>query len=248
MAQGTQRSEYMRKLDNVRKNLSDGKYETRFATFGMCLFIGLLFIAVGGIYSQYVAQHEEMLRTMRQQEDLIRSVRQQEELDKYEKEHEELVKNAEQQKELIRSAKQQEELVKLINDSRKIYVYSLEEVLVKAEALTPKQKFDEDIIKLNEELLDGEKKIKSIKDAKVKEDFSDVYLKNLRMRRDELINNYQNSINELTQKINQALAEIAKEKNASAVFLKSAIAVQTPYVVDLTDEIAERLQKNAAKK
>ena len=120
--------------------------------------------------------------------------------------------------------------------------------MVKAEALSHKQKFDEEILKLNDELLEAEEKIKKIKDAKVKEDFSDVYLKNLRMKRDELVNNYQNSIKDLTQKINQALAEIAKEKDVPAVFLKSAIAVQTPYVVDLTDEIAERLQKNVEKK
>jgi len=68
------------------------------------------------------------------------------------------------------------------------------------------------------------------------------------MKRDELVNNYQNSIKDLTQKINQALAEIATEKDVPAVFLKSSIAVQTPYVVDLTDEIAERLKQSAEQK
>lgn len=136
----------------------------------------------------------------------------------------------------------------VINNNRKIYVYSLEEVLVKLEAYSNKQKFDEDVIKLNKELLEAEKKIKNIKSAKLKADFSDVYLKNLRMKRDELVEGYQNSIIELTRKINQALADIAREKDASAVFLKSTIAVQTPYVIDLTEEVADRVQKEVKKK
>ena len=138
---------------------------------------------------------------------------------------------------------QQELLEQTITNSRKVYVYSLEEVLVKVEALNNKHKFDENILKLNDELLKSEEKIKNIKNAKLQEDFSDVYLKNLRLKRDELVNDYQKSIEELTVKINQALAEIAQEKDVPAVFLKSAIAVTTPHVVDLTDEVVARMQQ-----
>lgn len=248
MTESTQQPVKMSRFKRVRKNLAAGKYETQFATFGMCLFIGMLFIAVGGIYSKYAAQQNALMTSVKQQEVLLKKIQQQDDLIQSIRQEEELIKDTEQRKEIIRNARQQQELVKIIHDSRKVYVYSLEEVLVKAEALSHKQKFDEEILKLNDELLEAEEKIKKIKDAKVKEDFSDVYLKNLRMKRDELVNNYQNSIKDLTQKINQALAEIAKEKDVPAVFLKSAIAVQTPYVVDLTDEIAERLQKNVEKK
>lgn len=158
-------------------------------------FIGLLCIAVGSIYFQYVSQ--------------------------------------------------QKEFANALNENRKVYVYSLEEVLVKVEAISNKQKFDEDILKLNDELMKGKEKIKNIKNAKLQEDFSDVYLKNLRMKRDDLVSNYQKSIKDLTGKINAALADIAKERDISAVFLKSALAVSSPHVVDLTDEVAARVQKSA---
>lgn len=176
------------KTDNAVKNM-------KYVSFVICLFIGLLLIALGYLYSKY--------------------------------------------------DEQQKVFSEVINNNRKVYVYSLEDVLIKLDALNDRQKFDESIIKLNEELIEGEKKIKSIKKAQLKADFSDVYLKNLRMKRDELVNDYQNSVKELTQKINQALADIAKEKKAPVVFVKSAIAVQTPYLVDLTEEVVNRVQKSA---
>lgn len=139
-------------------------------------------------------------------------------------------------------SEQEEMLANAVNNNRKIYVYNLEEVLIKLGAPDNKQKFDASIVKLNKELIENEKKIKNIKQAKLKADFSDVYLDNLRMKRDELISDYQNSVKELDKKIKQALVKIAKEKDAPAVFLKSAIAIQTPYVVDLTKEVVDRVQ------
>lgn len=128
-------------------------------------------------------------------------------------------------------------------ESKKIYVYSLDEVLLKSQVLETKQKFDAEIVKLNEELKVGEKKIKSLKDKKVKIDFSDIYLKNLRNKRDELVENYQKTVEEVTQKINTALEEIVKEKEIPAVFVKKAIAIPSPYVIDITDEVVEKIKK-----
>lgn len=129
-----------------------------------------------------------------------------------------------------------------IENNSKVYVYSLEDLLQKMNVLAEKQKFETEIINLNSELLDAEKKIKSLKDAKVKADFSDVYLKNLRMKRDELVLGYENKIKALTDTINQALSEVAAEKSIGVIFVKSAVALNTPAVVDLTDEIYAKIK------
>jgi len=136
-----------------------------------------------------------------------------------------------------------QQLGRQIEENRKVYIYSLDEVLLKVEALESKRKFEEDVTKLNDELLEAEEKIKNIQDANLQEDFSVVYLKNLRMKRDDLVNNYQKSIEDLTTKINEALASIAKEKDISVVFLKSSIAATSPYVVDITEEVVNRIKK-----
>ena len=134
-------------------------------------------------------------------------------------------------------------LTQKIENARKIYVYDLQEVIRHTGIAEAKQKYEQDVISLNEDLLAAEKKIKSLKDAKVKEDFSEVYLKNLRLKRDELVENYEKSISELTGKINVALAEIAKEKDTSAIFVRDIILVKTPYVEDVTDDVIKHLKK-----
>ena len=131
-----------------------------------------------------------------------------------------------------------------IEESKKVYVYSLDDVLKGANVIEIKRKFEDEIIKLNDEVFDAEKKIKSLKDAKVKEDFSTMYLNNVKMKRDELLANYEKTIKELTTKVNKAVGEIAKEKNVSVIFIKNAIAVKTPYVVDVTDEVIKKLKED----
>lgn len=130
-----------------------------------------------------------------------------------------------------------------ISESRKIYIYNLEEVLRKINAVDEKVQMEEKILKLNNELMAAEKKIKSLKSAKVKEDISDMYVKNLRMKRDEIMENYEKTLGEITDRINSALNEVAKEKNVSAIFVHNIIAVKTPYVEDVTDEIAAKILK-----
>lgn len=127
--------------------------------------------------------------------------------------------------------------------NRKVYVYDLEEVLRSVNAIEAKTKFEGEIIKLNDELFAAEKKIKSIKDAKVKADFSDVYLNNLKLKREELVSKYEATLKELTDKINLALGEIAAEKNASAIFVKSIIAANTSNVEDVTMEVIARIKQ-----
>lgn len=130
-----------------------------------------------------------------------------------------------------------------LKSARTVYVYSLEEAMVGISAADKKEKFRQEVVKLNDEVMSAEKKIKSLKDKDVKEDFSDVYLNSLRLKRDNLVEEYQNMLEELRDKVNNGLDEIATEKNVNAIFLKSSVAVMTPYVVDVTPELVEKLKK-----
>lgn len=129
-----------------------------------------------------------------------------------------------------------------IQVNRKILFYNLEEVLRATNAINAKTEFEGEIIKLNDEVFAAEKKIKSLKDAKVKADFSDVYLNNLKLKRDDLVAKYEQNIKELTDKINAALVDVAKENNASVIFVQSALAVNTPETQDVTDEIIKKIK------
>lgn len=106
-----------------------------------------------------------------------------------------------------------------------------------------KKKFEDEAQKLNEEVLAAEKKIKNIKDKDVKADFSDVYLNSLRLKRDNLVEEYQKLLTELSEKVNKGLVEIATEKGASTIFLKSALGIGTDDVIDITPELIAKLKK-----
>lgn len=130
-----------------------------------------------------------------------------------------------------------------IEASKMVYFYNLEAVLRETNAISAKTNFESEILKLNDEVFAAEKKIKSIKDAKVKADFSDVYLNTIKLKREELIKKYDESIKTITDGINKALAEVAAEKGVATIFVQSAIAVNTAYTEDVTDEIIKRLKK-----
>ena len=129
-----------------------------------------------------------------------------------------------------------------IKNSRTVLFYNLDAVLRATDAVNAKTQFEGEIIKLNDEVFAAEEKIKSIKDAKVKADFSDVYLNNLKMKRDDLVKKYEQNVKALTDKINNALADVAKENNAAAIFVQNALAVNTPETHDVTDEIIAKIQ------
>ena len=131
-----------------------------------------------------------------------------------------------------------------IQNSRIVLFYNLDAVLRATNAINAKTEFESEIIKLNDEVFAAEEKIKSIKEAKVKADFSDVYLNNLKMKRDDLVKKYEQDIKALTDKINNALAEVAKENNAVVIFVQNALAVNTPETHDVTDEIIAKIQAN----
>ena len=127
--------------------------------------------------------------------------------------------------------------------ARMIYVYSLEEAMIGINAAEEKNKFEQEALRLSDEVTAAEEKIMSLKDKEVQEDFSDVYLNSLRLKRDNLVEEYHKMLEDLSNKVNKSLEEIAAEKNAGTIFLKSMIAVNTPYVVDVTPELVAKLKK-----
>ena len=67
--------------------------------------------------------------------------------------------------------------------SKKVDVYDLQEALKGLKIDTLNAEFENRINVLNREVLSAQDKISSLKDYKVKENFSDVYLNSLKMKR-----------------------------------------------------------------
>ena len=140
----------------------------------------------------------------------------------------------------------EDKLAKRVDDNRKIYVYNMEETLLAAGIPASSQQFESDIASLEREVADAQEKIKTLKEAQVKEEFSDMYLRSLKMKRDELINKYSESMQVVLDAINQALEEVARENNVHTIFLSSAIAISTEYVVDVTPQVIEKMKQHTA--
>lgn len=140
--------------------------------------------------------------------------------------------------------KQNEALVAQIQQAKKVYVYNLEEVVVGAGIVEMQQKFEKQVKQLNDEVTTAQKKIKSFKNAKVKEDFSDMYLKSLVLKRDEMIGEYEKAMKQATENVNNALRKVAEQVDAPTIYHTKSVSVNTKYVTDVTKEIVEYLNKN----
>lgn len=125
---------------------------------------------------------------------------------------------------------------------KKVYVYNLEETLrgVNLEGLN--REFEAKLNVLNDEVSTAQKKISSLKETKDKDDFSDVYLKSLKLKRDTMMQEYNRTLEDLTAQINQTVSEVAKEKNASVIFDIRAIASLTENVEDVTEEVIKKVK------
>ena len=144
-------------------------------------------------------------------------------------------------KQVISLQEQQTLLQQQLENSKKIYVFNLEKVVSSSDLVSIQKEFEDETAKLAEEVAAAKKKIKGLKKAKVNEDFSDVYLKALVLKRDELLAKHQKQMDEITSSINDALAEVAKEKGADAVFNYKAISVTSANVIDISDEVITKI-------
>lgn len=131
--------------------------------------------------------------------------------------------------------------------SRKVYVYDLERTLREVRLDDLNREFEAKINVLSAEVSSAQKKIDSLKKSKVKDDFSDVYLKSLKMKRDTMLQEYSRTLESLTSEINSAITAIAKEKGAVIIFDKRIISSQSENVVDVTDEVINRVRLSRPK-
>lgn len=123
-----------------------------------------------------------------------------------------------------------------------VYVYDLEEILRGVNLDELNREFEAKISILNNEVATAQDKISALKNSKVKDDFSDVYLKSLKLKRDTMVNEYSRTLQNITDEINDKVTELAQENGASVVFDRRTIAASTPMVIDLTSEIISRVQ------
>jgi len=144
--------------------------------------------------------------------------------------------NADLQQNIEQSIKQD------VAQMRKVYIYNLEETLrgIKLESFN--REFEAKLNVLNEEVSVAQEKISSLEDTKDKDTFSDIYLKSLKLKRDTMIQEYNHTLEDLTEQINQAITEIAKEKNASVILDRRAVASLTEDVEDVTDEVVKKVK------
>ena len=124
-----------------------------------------------------------------------------------------------------------------IEQAQKVYVFSMEDALVRLGTVSLKQNFEKEVMALNNELEKNEKKIETIRNAKVRDDFSAVYMDSLKLKRDTLVQNYQKQLADLTEQINKALSEVAKKYDAPTIFNAKSTVVKTNKVVDVTSEV-----------
>lgn len=130
-----------------------------------------------------------------------------------------------------------------IEQAKKVYVFSMEDALIKLGTVSLKQNFEKEVMVLNNELEKNEKKIETIRNAKVRDDFSAVYMDSLKLKRDTLVQNYQKQLADLTEQINKALSEVAKKYDAPTIFNAKSTVVKTNKVVDVTSEVVNKIQK-----
>ena len=130
-----------------------------------------------------------------------------------------------------------------IDAGRKIYVFSLDDTVLSLGMLDKKKLFEQKVNKLNDEVRAAEKKLKGIKDQSVRSEYSEVYMKSLQIKRNNLIMDYEKEMAELNNRINKALEDVVVEQKLPAVWSAKNIAVATPDVVDITEAVIAKLQE-----
>lgn len=130
-----------------------------------------------------------------------------------------------------------------IVNNRRIFVCNMEEIYKQLNVESKNTDFELEIAKLNDDVSAAQQKIKNLKDAKVKADFTDVYLNSLLAKRDKMVEEYQNSLHETMVKINQAMAAVAAEKKATTIFRSQAVTALTKYTIDVTNDILQKINE-----
>lgn len=139
------------------------------------------------------------------------------------------------------------ELNKLVMQNRNVYVYNMENSLLLAGMAEENQKFEADLYALEKDIDAATKKLKTIKDQKLKEEYQEMYMNSLKIKRDDLIKGHEKFVNTLSKNVGKALVKVANEHHVATIFSTRSIAVTTPYVIDVTPQIVDILKKKMDK-
>lgn len=150
----------------------------------------------------------------------------------------------------LAQAKQNTETLSVeLQNSKIVYIYNLENVIASSNLVMLKQQFEGKINELAKEVESAQKKIKNMKNSRVKDDFSDLYMKSLKLKRDETVKAYDETMLQATENINVALKEVAQSKGAKIIFNAKALALTSEFTIDVTPEVINLVnQKNASLK
>ena len=135
----------------------------------------------------------------------------------------------------------------LVTQNRNIYVYNMENSLLLAGMAEENQKFEADMYDLEKEIDAAMEKLKTIKDQKLKEEYQEMYMNSLKIKRDDLIKAHEEFVNNLSKNVGKALVKVANKYKVATIFSTKSIAVTTPYVVDVTPQIVDILRKKMDK-
>lgn len=140
------------------------------------------------------------------------------------------------------------QVAKQVVNERRVYICNMEEIYAALQVEERNRNFEIELDKLNNEVKSAQKKIDSLKNAKVKANYSDVYLNSLVAKRDKVAEDYQNSLQQTLANVNQALSEVAAESGVNVIFRSKATAVSTKYTVDVTQKVLEKIKNMENKK
>ncbi|MBQ7633350.1 MAG: hypothetical protein IJS88_04475 [Alphaproteobacteria bacterium] len=133
-----------------------------------------------------------------------------------------------------------------VDDGRKIYVFDIDKAIEGIGLHETSRKFEEDIYELDRQVKEAQETIKDIKDEGMKNKVLTLSVKPLQMRRDELLDTYAKANQDALNKINNALAQIAAEDNIPTIFMNKSVAVNTNYVIDVTNKVVQIVKGSAA--
>lgn len=133
-------------------------------------------------------------------------------------------------------------LEKTVDHDSKVYVYSMENVLLLAGMADENKQYQIEMDKLGKEIDAAQKKLNGMKDKKLKQEYSEMYMKSLTLKRDTLKETHDKFMANLLKNVNRALLLVTEKYRAPTIFTTKSIAVHTPNVVDVTDEISNYLK------
>lgn len=139
------------------------------------------------------------------------------------------------------------QLDRLVHQSRKVYIYNMENALMMAGMAEENQQFEIELGQLEKDIDASNKKLATIKDKKLKEEYQDMYMKSLKIKRDDLIKKHEKFVVSISKNVNKALQKVAEKNKAVTIFASRAISVTTTDVIDVTPQVAEILKSKMDK-